>query len=231
MVAVVFAVLLSATPNKRSDPGWEAQWRKASSLITKLDYEGALPILEALESHPEIPPGRRVEILLELGVAYVNVGRTERARSAFAKAVEFDPTAALPSLAPPKALSLLESVRPVIATPPQDPPPTDVPKAEPPVPKLEPRPSPVAVVQPERRHFTTPAVVTGLLAIATATAGVLMALQSQQLARELAVTPRPASEVTAALGQRTGFSIGSIAGYGAAGVFAALSVFFFVSGE
>lgn len=219
------ALVLSAAPPKGR---WEAQWKKARAMTAALDFEGALPLLRSLVTEPEVPPVPRAEMLLELGITHINLGDDAAAASAFRKALTFDPSTALPPLAPPKAMQLLEQERAKLPPSPDPtaagPPPA---RAAPAVPKLVPAPREAVVVsEPEPQPASRPwlgVALSGAGAAVSLVAGVTLAFESQRVARQLETMPRLADEVVAMRGQRDAFSAGAITGYAVAGLLAVVA--------
>jgi hypothetical protein len=230
--AAGLGLILAVAPPKAKAAPWEQQWNKARALSAALDYEAALPMLKLLVAEPEIPPGPRAQILVDLALAYVNLGDAAGATSAFARALTFDAGVALPPLAPPKAVQLFDQERRKLAplSPPaptrvEEPPaaaPSVAPATPAPVVVAPPEPVPELSTSPARRHFTVPVLLTGVSAAGVLAAGIGLALVSQGIATDLATTPRPGAEVTAQLSRRDGFSAGAITAYVVSGALAIL---------
>jgi hypothetical protein len=244
-VAAGLALIAVAAPPKAHGSTWEQQWAKARSMTAALDFDGALPVLKSLVAQPDIPPGPRAQMLIELALAYVNVGDQGGASSAFARALTFDAKVALPPLAPPKAVQLFEVERQKLAPAPQPPAPaTPRPASPPPAPAPvspsaapsvtvpAPRPSEVSVAPsepaivdvehevPGRRHLSLPALLTAAGAAVALGGGIAFAFGSQDAAAQLSGSPHPSAVASGLLTERTAFSAGSIAAYAVSGALA-----------
>ncbi len=219
-----FAVGLSLVLLASHPADWESQWKRARALTANLDFETALPLLKALSADLEIPPGPRVEVLIELGIAQVNLGNNEAAKVAFARALEFDPGATLPRLAPPKAQQLFESVRPARAATASVVAPTVT------TPQVVAAPTPPMQLQQPQTVSRVPwaGIAVGGLSVATLVAGVALSLESPRVAASLATTPRPRADVEAALSLRTGLAAGGVSAYVISAALATLTAALFL---
>ena len=227
LAGLALLVATSAPPKAR----WEQQWKRARAMTAALDFEGALPVLKGLVGEPEVPPGPRAEMLLELGITHLNLGDDGAASSAFRRALAFDPAAQLSPLAPPKAMQLLEQER--AKMPPPEPAPAKAPvatvapeAAAPPAP-VEPAPEAVVVTEPapaSRWSSKLPFALTAVLGAGGLATGVALALESQRVAEELETTPHLAMQVAALQGQRSAFGVGAVVGYAVGGALLTLAL-------
>jgi hypothetical protein len=258
-VAAGLALIAVAAPPKAHGSTWEQQWAKARSMTAALDFDGALPVLKSLVAQPDIPPGPRAQILIELALAYVNVGDQGGASSAFARALTFDANVALPPLAPPKAVQLFEVERQKLAPAPQPPaqpqapatapapspspaPAPVSPSAAPPVAVPAPRQTEAAVAPPEpaivdaehevpmRRHLSLPALLTAAGAAVALGGGIAFAFGSQDAAAQLSGSPHPSAVASGLLSERTAFSAASIAAYAVSGALAIACLILLIRG-
>lgn len=228
LAGLALLVATSAPPKGR----WEQQWKRARALTAALDFEGALPVLKGLVGEPEVPPGPRAQMLLELGITHLNLGDDGAASSAFRRALAFDAAAALPPLAPPKAVQLLEQERAKMPAPEPAPAPAPAvvaPEPAPaPAPKVEPAPEAALSAEPRpeepRWRSKLPFAITAVLGAGGLATGVALALESQRIAKELETTPHLAMQVDALTGQRNAFGAGAVAGYAVGGVLLTLAL-------
>jgi tetratricopeptide (TPR) repeat protein len=191
--------------------------KKARARMKSLDFEAALPLLEQLRDLPEVPEDVRAQGLVDLGITFVNLGRTDDARKAFDSALQADDSVALPAGVPPKIRKLFEEskeARLARLAPPVKP--AEV-KPEPPV--LTPRVEIVQLPPPEPppaspRMKVLPAVLLGAGALSLG-AGVATALASQNASRILSSGLHSSTEASALQSRRGSYAIASYVCYGA----------------
>lgn len=126
--------------------------RRARARMQGLDFEAAVPLLRQTLASPAVDGRWRAEVLVDLGVCYVNAGLADDARKAFDEALGIEPSVGLPPGSPPKIASLFQAVRDgrlAVASPPPPkvglvvaPPPIPPPAATPPPLVAAPAPAP-----------------------------------------------------------------------------------------
>ena len=209
--------------------------RRATAKMTDLDYEAAVPLLQRALRSSALPGEERARLEVELGVAFVNLGKDGNARAAFSKALELDPKAALPSDASPKIQGLFEEAQRALAPPPPPPPPP------PPVQVAPPPPLPPPVVELPRavppasvaaapaggsRSLAAPIGI-GVGAVVALGVGIWAAEQSQGAAVALQSGLNSRSTVDGLVSRQGTFATVSIVSYVVAGLAAVAGVTLF----
>ncbi|MHB8418748.1 MAG: tetratricopeptide repeat protein [Myxococcales bacterium] len=201
-----------------------------------LDFEAAIPLLRKVAQGSSLPAGERALAELDLGISFVNVGRDDDARKAFARALRLDPKTELPGEVSPKIKGLFEEARAQVApaAPPQ--PEAAAPPVEPPVPPvLQPAPAapppappaPIAATEtpsPARsRSLAAPIALEALAAVGLGV-GIWSGLESANAAHSLQASLNPRSTVDGLVSQTGTYAVVSIVSYVVAGLAAATGV-------
>jgi hypothetical protein len=212
--------------------------KKAKARMKSLDFDAALPLLEQLRGDPTLPAAQKADVLVDLGVTHVNLGATEEARNDFKEALRLDEHAHPPASTSPKVQRVFEGAREALDQelhPPVPPPPPPEPMSVAPPPEPAPKPVPAppeihVVVKP--RLKLVPAVL-GVVGLGSIAAGVVLALQSQGVARQEQSALHPAASVQAYEGQRNAMGTAAYVTYGlgAALLVTAIALFLFSGGE
>lgn len=218
--------------------------KKARNRMKSLDFDAALPLLEQLKADTRVQPSQKAEVLVDLGITHVNLGQVEDAKRDFDDALELNEAAKPPASASPKVQRVFEEAKearhlrlhPPPPEPKPEPPPPPPVEAKPgltPQPKAEPA---AAVVdapppQPKKRMVVVPLVLAALGAAGIG-AGAFLAVETQNLARELQGSLHPSAEVMSLESRRSTFGTMSYVGYGvgAALLVAAAALFIFSGG-
>lgn len=115
LIATLVVVALSPSPIAAAEPAPQANevaelQKQARAKMRSIEYELAIPLLErALVADLSQP--QKAELNADLGICYASVGETERARSAFDRALKANILLDLPVGTSPKIRQLFESAR------------------------------------------------------------------------------------------------------------------------
>ncbi|ATB27013.1 hypothetical protein [Melittangium boletus] len=109
LVLVLLCMCLSPLPVRAADD-FDHSLAQAIRLYESLEYEAALSQLAHTRTLAQ-DARQDVQVSLHEGIILANLGRWERARSAFRAALLKEPEATLPLMVPPKVEKELESVR------------------------------------------------------------------------------------------------------------------------
>jgi hypothetical protein len=141
LVCLAFLTLRAAAANPYLAP--------AQRLYEGLEFQEALKMVEKAAAWPNNTPEEEAKVAMLEGVVTAQLGRTERALSAFKRALALDRGAVAPVSLPPKISALLERARREMPAPPVEPPPGPVSApAPPPVPPPPPADAGVAAPPP-----------------------------------------------------------------------------------
>lgn len=92
---------------RRADP----RLQEAYAMLTALEVERSVVLFDALLADPEISQGVRARAWLGQGLAQASLPDVEKARTAFAAALELEPSLHLPSDVSPKIAALFSEVK------------------------------------------------------------------------------------------------------------------------
>lgn len=211
--------------------------KKARARMKSLDFEAALPLLEQVRDLPGLEAPLKAQVLVDLGITFVNLGRADDARKAFDEALDAQADVAFPSGVPPKIRRLFDEAKEarVARLAPKPEPVAPPPKPEPPVAEVKPAPPPppVAVVAPpppveaKPRMVLLPAVLAGA-GLLTLGAGVSTALAAQNADRKLSGSLHSSSDAQRLLGNRSTYGLASYVCYGAGAALLATAAALFV---
>lgn len=175
MATLLLALLTLATPR-----GQNATLNQALQAYDDLDYDSAARLLDQAVAVPDLTPGDQKLAGFYGGIVYFDLNQPEKARAAFTRALELDPTLALGPDASPKLQDFFDGVKRELASSAKPKP--DVPPAQSP-PSLTPSKEPAAaeqVAEPgEKPLYEKPLFWVGVGAtVVVVAAGVFIATRS-----------------------------------------------------